>query len=295
MNKPKSTDSQEKKCKCLCHFIPKEVKPWEFIPIPFSPKELLNNCEHCQPTDKCKKGLFGNHQLENVGTIKNPAFKCILCQPTDNNQREKKVSHLNKIIPDMPCCICGRQASFRGFSGRWFCGKDDCKSNQRVEEKSEPLLTKPEEQIRCHVEGCNGVDNKGHNFELHEAYLAYHEPSYTKPTQKSSNLPKPSQPSEPTDWEDESKILINEWVFRLIKFGNITLPKKNGGFTVFECPDLIPFIQNLLNEQKKETREADIKIVKGLKDKYVGNGNVYQNEAFTTILDDILDQLEKKV
>src|ERR1035437_6814564 len=52
-----------------------------------------------------------------------------------------------------------------------------------------------------------------------------------------------------TTWEDRSRILINEWVMRMIKFGDLNLPKRSGRFVVFECPDLNPFIAELLKEE----------------------------------------------
>ena len=70
------------------------------------------------------------------------------------------------------------------------------------------------------------------------------------------------------NWEDKLKILINEWVKRLIKFDSLTEvnPYPKGGFTVYECPDIEPFIHSLLTSERsrwqKETRERLEKLKK---------------------------------
>lgn len=60
----------------------------------------------------------------------------------------------------------------------------------------------------------------------------------------------------PTDWQSQLKILISAWVHRLVKFGQCKASKE--GWTVFECPELEPFIEDLLAARDQE-------IVKSLK------------------------------
>lgn len=56
------------------------------------------------------------------------------------------------------------------------------------------------------------------------------------------------------EWGEAVKILINEWCHRMIQLGDIELPKeyRNRGFTIFECPELEPFIRTLLAQQREE-------------------------------------------
>ena len=62
-----NTNKTEGECKCICHYADKEVlsKAGAFIPIPFSPSELLMSCKHC---------------------------KCDNCQPTSSLYKEKPSS-----------------------------------------------------------------------------------------------------------------------------------------------------------------------------------------------------------
>lgn len=90
----------------------------------------------------------------------------------------------------------------------------------------------------------------------------------------------PNQP-EVNDWEDRLKILVNEWVKRLIKFGDLNEPKRYGGWTVYECPDLTPFIRSLLQKERQGIREevermgSDI-VIPGLLETYIIKNKVLQ-------------------
>jgi hypothetical protein len=50
-------------------------------------------------------------------------------------------------------------------------------------------------------------------------------------------------------------VLINEWVKRLIKFGDLNEPKRDGGWTVYWCPELVDFIRSLRSESIKEGKK----------------------------------------
>jgi hypothetical protein len=57
----------------------------------------------------------------------------------------------------------------------------------------------------------------------------------------------------PTDWQSQLKILISAWVHRLVKFGQCKASKE--GWTVFECPELEPFIEDLLAARDQEWQD----------------------------------------
>lgn len=62
----------------------------------------------------------------------------------------------------------------------------------------------------------------------------------------------PTVPSPHTEgWEDRLKILVNDWVYRLVKFGEV--PPKKYGFTIYECSDLQPFVEALLHQTREDT------------------------------------------
>lgn len=60
------------------------------------------------------------------------------------------------------------------------------------------------------------------------------------------------------NWEDEIKIMVNEWVLRLIKLGQIDdYVNRKGGVYIFEMPELTPFIKQLLQLQANKHRRDD--------------------------------------
>lgn len=52
------------------------------------------------------------------------------------------------------------------------------------------------------------------------------------------------------DWEGKVTIMNQEWVVRLIKFGQAKIPEH--GFFIFENPDLVPFINSLLSKDRQQ-------------------------------------------
>ena len=69
-------------------------------------------------------------------------------------------------------------------------------------------------------------------------------------------LPPVTPPQEAEEWEFTLKKLINSWVKRMIGLGELNEPKRLGGWTLYECPDIEPFIKVLLQEQKEKFKEA---------------------------------------
>ncbi len=61
---------------------------------------------------------------------------------------------------------------------------------------------------------------------------------------------------EPTTdtWEDELKMMINHWITRMIRLGELRLPEKVTGFYVFEMPELAPYIKRLLAQERNKLR-----------------------------------------
>ena len=56
-----------------------------------------------------------------------------------------------------------------------------------------------------------------------------------------------------SEWRDKLKILLNNWVIRIIKFGQAKIPEH--GLYGFECPDAEFFIESLLSHQRTEICE----------------------------------------
>lgn len=94
------------------------------------------------------------------------------------------------------------------------------------------------------------------------------------------------------EWGEAVKILINEWCHRMIQLGDIELPKEyhNRGFTIFECPELEPFIRTLLIQQREEILDqVEKEMNKWWKDE--GYWTCGANEAVEGVLEILSDKL----
>lgn len=104
-------------------------------------------------------------------------------------------------------------------------------------------MNKPiSKECKCHchfggdIEGCNRM--KGHPIR---------ECEHCK-----------SQPinEDTEDWRVIVQIMNHDWVVRLIKFGEAKIPE--AGFYIFQNPELIPFIEKLLADQKERILQGEV-------------------------------------
>jgi hypothetical protein len=74
-------------------------------------------------------------------------------------------------------------------------------------------------------------------------------------------------------WEAELAKLIHEWVVRLIKLGEARIPKH--GFYVFQCPELEPFVRDLILSDRARIVE-ELKQLK-LLDNWTDTGSIWNS------------------
>ena len=95
------------------------------------------------------------------------------------------------------------------------------------------------------------------------------------------------------DWEDEIKILLSDWVKRMIKFGEVNKPNRLAGFTVYDCPYIYPIITNLLKSQRQDLLKELRGEVEGMKLPTSTRNYITKAEPINKKLQDVIKLLER--